>query len=189
MTNQIRLLTIAFFTSIAFGAIGQGNVKYSWSNLPSIKQPVFKKDTVNVLTFGAKPDGVTLNTKAINDAITNCSKKGGGVVLIPAGLWQTGPIELKSNVNLHIVESAMVFFTADKSQYPLIAGVYEGKTAARNQSPISGTNLENIAITGKGIVDGNGDVWRAVHKSQLTESEWKEKLATGGVLKDDGKTW
>ena len=189
MTNQIRLLTIAFFTSIAFGAIGQGNVKYSWSNLPSIKQPVFKKDTVNVLTFGAKPDGVTLNTKAINDAITNCSKKGGGVVLIPAGLWQTGPIELKSNVNLHIAESAMVFFTADKSQYPLIAGVYEGKTAARNQSPISGTNLENIAITGKGIVDGNGDVWRAVHKSQLTESEWKEKLATGGVLKDDGKTW
>ena len=189
MTNQIRLLTIALFTSIAFGAIGQGNVKYSWSNLPSIKQPVFKKDTVNVLTFGAKPDGVTLNTKAINDAITNCSKKGGGVVLIPAGLWQTGPIELKSNVNLHIAESAMVFFTADKSQYPLIAGVYEGKTAARNQSPISGTNLENIAITGKGIMDGNGDVWRAVHKSQLTESEWKEKLATGGVLKDDGKTW
>ena len=189
MTIQKRLLAIAFFASVAFTAMGQGNVKYSWSNLPSIKQPVFKKDTVNVLTFGAKPDGVTLNTKAINDAISNCSKKGGGVVLVPAGLWLTGPIELKSNVNLHISESAMLFFTADKSQYPLVAGVYEGKTAARNQSPISGTNLENIAITGRGIVDGNGDVWRAVHKSQLTESEWKEKVASGGVLKDDGKTW
>lgn len=189
MTIQNRLIAIAFFASVAFTAMGQGNVKYSWSNLPSIKQPVFKKDTVNVLTFGAKPDGVTINTKAINDAISNCSKKGGGVVLVPAGLWLTGPIELKSNVNLHISESAMLFFTADKSQYPLVAGVYEGKTAARNQSPISGTNLENIAITGRGIVDGNGDVWRAVHKSQLTESEWKEKVASGGVLKDDGKTW
>ena len=189
MINQSRLLGIALLVSIGFQSIGQGNAKYSWSNLPKIQQPVFKKDTVNVLTFGAKPDGVTLNTKAINDAISASSKKGGGVVLIPAGLWQTGPIELKSNVNLHISESAMVFFTADKSRYPLVAGVYEGKTAARNQSPISGTNLENIAITGKGIVDGNGDVWRAVHKSQLTESEWKEKVASGGVLKDDGKTW
>jgi len=189
MINQSRLLGIALLVSVGFQSIGQGNAKYSWSNLPKIQQPVFKKDTVNVLTFGAKPDGVTLNTKAINDAISASSKKGGGVVLIPAGLWQTGPIELKSNVNLHISESAMVFFTADKSQYPLVAGVYEGKTAARNQSPISGTNLENIAITGKGIVDGNGDVWRAVHKSQLTESEWKEKVASGGVLKDDGKTW
>jgi len=189
MINQSRLLGIALLVSTAFHSIGQGNAKYSWSNLPKIQQPVFKKDTVNVLTFGAKPDGVTLNTKAFNDAISASSKKGGGVVLIPAGLWQTGPIELKSNVNLHISESAMVFFTADKSRYPLVAGVYEGKTAARNQSPISGTNLENIAITGKGIVDGNGDVWRAVHKSQLTESEWKEKVASGGVLKDDGKTW
>ncbi|TDE15586.1 glycoside hydrolase family 28 protein [Dyadobacter psychrotolerans] len=189
MMNQTRLLGIALFASLAFSAVGQGNAKYSWTNLPFIQQPVFKKDTVNVVNFGARPDGVTLNTKSINDAITSCSKKGGGVVLIPPGLWLTGPIELKNNVNLHISESALLYFTADKTQYALVAGVYEGKTAARNQSPISGTNLENIAITGKGVVDGNGDVWRAVHKSQLTESEWKEKVASGGVLKDDGKTW
>jgi polygalacturonase len=101
----------------------------------------------------------------------------------------TGPIELKSNVNLHLKKSATLLFTSDKSQYALVEGVYEGKRAARNQSPISGTNLENIAITGQGIVDGNGDVWRAVHKGQLTESQWKEKVASGGVLKDDGQTW
>ncbi|WP_310588971.1 glycoside hydrolase family 28 protein [Fibrella forsythiae] len=162
---------------------------YSWTNLPRIAQPSFRKDTLNVLAFGAKPDGITLNTNAINSAIVACSKKGGGVVLVPAGLWMTGPIELKSNVNLHLKKSATLLFTPDKSQYALVEGVYEGKRAARNQSPISGKNLENIAITGQGILDGNGDVWRAVNKNQLTESQWQEKVASGGVLKDDGKTW
>src|SRR6478609_2739535 len=101
----------------------------------------------------------------------------------------TGPIVMKSNINLHLSENATLLFTPDKTQYALTEGFYEGKSAARNQSPISGINLENVAVTGKGIVDGNGDVWRAVHKSQLTESQWREKVASGGVLKDDGKTW
>ena len=162
---------------------------YSWANLPKIAQPVFRKDTLNILAFGAKPDGVTLNTKSINAAITACSQKGGGVVLVPSGLWMTGPIELKSNVNLHLRKAATLLLTPDKSQYALVEGVYEGKRAARNQSPISGANLENVAITGQGIVDGNGDVWRAVNKGQLTESQWKEKVASGGVLKDDGNVW
>ncbi|MBN8824548.1 MULTISPECIES: glycoside hydrolase family 28 protein [unclassified Spirosoma] len=162
---------------------------YSWTNLPKITQPTFRKDTISILTQGAKPDGVTLNTKAINAAILACSQKGGGVVMVPAGLWMTGPIELKSNVNLHLKKSATLLFTTDKSQYALVEGTYEGKKAARNQSPISGMNLQNVAITGQGIIDGNGDVWRAVHKSQLTEPQWKEKVESGGVLKEDGKTW
>jgi polygalacturonase len=170
-------------------AMAQVAPLYSWTNLPKIAQPTFRKDTISILTHGAKPDGVTLNTGAINAAIQTCSQQGGGVVLVPAGLWMTGPIALKSNVNLHLNKSATLLFTPDKSQYALAEGVYEGKRAARNQSPISGTNLENVAITGQGILDGNGDVWRAVHKSQLTESQWKEKVASGGVLKDDGKTW
>ncbi|KAA0992165.1 glycoside hydrolase family 28 protein [Dyadobacter aurulentus] len=162
---------------------------YSWTNLPKIQQPVFKKDTLRITAFGAVPDGITLNTKAINSAIDACSKKGGGVVLVPAGLWMTGPVVMKSNVNLHLSQAATLLFTPDKTQYALTEGFYEGKAAARNESPISGKNLEHIAITGKGIIDGNGDAWRAVHRSQLTESQWKEKVASGGVLKDDGKTW
>jgi len=184
--------TIAFSALLSLAALcanGQGSKPYSWTNLPETKQPVFKKDTTNILSLGAKPDGVTLNTKAINDAIDRVSKKGGGVVLVPAGLWLTGPVEMKSNVNLHLKESATLLFTPDKSQYALTEGVYEGKTAARNQSPVSGKNLENIAITGKGVIDGNGDVWRAVNKGQLTASQWKEKVESGGVLKDDGMVW
>nr|WP_295922790.1 glycoside hydrolase family 28 protein [uncultured Dyadobacter sp.] len=165
------------------------SASYSWSNLPPVQQPVFRKDTIRITALGAVGDGYTLNTKAINAAIDAISKKGGGVVLVPPGLWMTGPVVMKSHVNLHLSEAATLLFTPDKSQYALTEGFYEGKAAARNESPISGKDLENIAITGKGIVDGNGDVWRAVHKSQLTEPQWKEKVASGGVLKDDGKTW
>jgi polygalacturonase len=163
--------------------------EYSWTNLPKIAQPVFKKDTVNILKYGAKSDGITLNTKAINNAINACSAKGGGVVLIPQGLWLTGPIVLKSNVNLHVSRAALLQFTDDKSQYPLVEGNYEGHPSPRNQSPISGTNLVNIGLTGDGVIDGAGEVWRAIGKDRLTESEWKAKVASGGVVSENGKTW
>lgn len=162
---------------------------YSWDNLPKIVRPVFKNDTISIVKYGAVPDGRTLNTRFINQAIEDCNKNGGGVVLIPAGLWMSGPIYLKSNVNLHVAKSATLFFTDDKSQYKIVAGEYEGRKVARNESPISGQDLENIAITGKGIIDGNGDVWRAVHQSQLPPPDWKKKVASGGVVSDDGKTW
>ena len=179
----------ALVVATPLASLAQKNPSYSWDNLPKITQPSFKKDTLNIQKLGAKPDGVTLNTETINKAINTISKKGGGVVLVPKGIWLTGPIELKSNVNLHIQKSAIVLFTGDKSQYALVEGSYEGKKAARNQSPISATGVENIAITGKGIIDGNGDVWRAVNKAQLTEGQWKEKVASGGVVRADGKAW
>ncbi|PQA56815.1 glycoside hydrolase family 28 protein [Siphonobacter curvatus] len=178
---SLGLLLPPFFT--------QAQQTYSWENLPVIDQPRFRADTFLVTSYGAKGDGLTLNTKAINQAITECSQKGGGVVVIPAGLWMSGPIILKSNVNLHLKKAATLLFSPDKSQYALVEGFYEGKAAARNQSPISGTDLENVALTGQGIVDGNGDVWRAVHQRQLTDTQWKEKVASGGVLSDDQKTW
>jgi polygalacturonase len=169
-------------------AYGQ-TIPYSWQHLPQISSPVFKRDTVNILNYGAKPDGHTLNTNSINKAIATCSAKGGGVVLIPQGLWLTGPVVMKSNVNLHVSRAALLQFTDDKSQYKLVEGNYEGHAAVRNESPISGTNLQNIAITGDGIIDGHGEVWRAISKERLTESEWKKLVASGGVVSENGKTW
>ncbi|MEN0052810.1 MAG: glycoside hydrolase family 28 protein [Mucilaginibacter sp.] len=162
---------------------------YSWQHLPKVSSPVFKKDTVNIVTYGAKADGITLNTNSINKAIIACSAKGGGVVLIPQGLWLTGPVIMKSNVNLHVSRAALLQFTDDKSQYKLVEGNYEGHPAVRNESPISGTNLQNIAITGDGIIDGHGEVWRAIGKDRLTEVEWKKLVASGGVVSENGKTW
>jgi polygalacturonase len=163
------------------------STQYSWQNLPRISLPSFKKDTFNIAHYGAKPNGVTLNTESINKAITDCSVKGGGVVLVTQGLWLTGPLVLKSNVNLHIDRAALLQFTDDKSQYPLVEGNFEGHAAVRNQSPISGTDLENIAITGEGIIDGHGEAWRAISKTRLTDAEWQRLVSSGGV--SDAKTW
>lgn len=162
---------------------------YSWKNLPKIAEPKFRRDTLSIKKFGAIADGLTLNTISINKAIAACSAKGGGVVLVPGGVWLTGPVEMKNNVNLHIERDAILLFTDDFDQYPLVEGTYEGRTSARNQSPIFGNNLENIAITGRGVIDGNGDVWRMVGKDKLTEREWKAKKASGGLVSADDRIW
>jgi len=176
------LFLIAFFLFVT--TIGAQKI-----SLPVIQKTLFRKDTINIKNFGAVADGVTLNTKTINDAITAISKKGGGIVMVPAGMWLTGPIELKSNVNLYLAKNALLQFTSAFDQYPLIEGNWEGLKQMRNQSPLSATNATNIAITGSGIIDGNGDAWRMVKKEKLTESNWKKLLASGGVLSDDKKTW
>ena len=157
--------------------------------LPKIYQPHFKKDTFNIVNYGAKNDGIRVNTISINTAITACVKNGGGVVLIPSGLWLTGPIVLQSNVELHVQKGALVSFTTERSAYPLVATSFEGVDAGRCQSPIAATNAENIAITGMGILNGSGDVWRPVKKGKVTDSEWKRLLASGGKVSEDHSNW
>lgn len=181
---RIKVTLACLILSSASSALAQQK-----QSLPVIQQVKFKKDTTSVTSFGAKGDGITLNTQSINKTIASVSQKGGGVVLIPSGLWLTGPIELKSNVNLHLKRDAILQFTDDFNQYKLIQGNWEGQPAWRNQSPISGVNLENIAITGTGIIDGNGGAWRMVKKDKLTETQWKTLVASGGVVRADGKMW
>lgn len=179
-----KIFILAAICSIALPVLSQ------WNKLPVVISPKFKKDTTSIVKFGAIPDGFNLNTKSINDAITAVSKKGGGVVFVPAGLWLTGPVVIKSNVNLHLAQGATLLFTADKSQYPLVAANWV--VIAPNAQPVSGICnrcLVNIAITGKGIIDGNGDPWRAVKNDKLTASQWKKLVASGGVLSEDKKTW
>lgn len=158
--------------------------------LPKIYQPHFKRDTFNIISYGAIADGLTLNSSAINKAIEACAKQGGGTVLIPRGSFVTGPIIMKSNINLHLDKGALLIYTKDFDQYPLVLSSFEGVDAARCQSPLVAENLENIAITGEGILNGNGFYWRPVKKEKLTVSQWKEHQKDyGGVLSADGKTW
>ncbi len=157
--------------------------------LPKVKAPVFKKANFNIINYGAIADGITLNTKSINAAIEDCNKKDGGTVVISKGLWLTGPIVLKSNVNLYLEKNSVLLFTTDFNQYPLVQGNWEGLSSARNQSPISASNAINIAITGYGIIDGAGDAWRSVKKEKLNETQWKKLMASGGILSEDKKTW
>jgi polygalacturonase len=167
----------------------QSDTKYSFDNLPVVKETVFKKDTISIEKFGAINDGITLNTKSINEAIVASHKKGGGVVLIPKGVWLTGPIELKSNVNLHLAKNALLQFSKDFDQYPLVQSNWEGLPQMRNQSPIWANGETNIGITGFGIIDGAGEAWRMVKKEKLTESQWKKLVASGGRLDEAKRIW
>jgi DNA sulfur modification protein DndE len=163
--------------------------KYAFE-LPKIYTPHFKKDTFNVVNYGAVADGFTLNSAAINKAIDSCSANGGGTVLIPQGSFVSGPIIMKNNVDLHLAKGALVIFSPDFKQYPLVVSSFEGVDAARCQSPLVAENLQNIAITGDGIFDGNGYYWRPLKKDKLSESQWKAHLKKyGGVLTADKKTW
>jgi polygalacturonase len=92
----------------------------------SIKEPVFKDKTYNILDFGAVADGKTMATESIRKAIETCSKNGGGKVLVPAGKYLTGPIHLENNVNLHIAEGAELLFSTNPNDYPLVHTSFEG---------------------------------------------------------------
>ena len=155
--------------------------------MEEVQLPSFPDYQVSITEFGAVPDGITLNTKAFNDAINHVYEKGGGTVVVPEGLWLTGPIEMRSNVNLYTEYNALVYFSEDHSLYPIIETSFEGLDTRRCQSPISAWYCENIAITGHGTFDGNGDTWRAVKKSKLTESQWNRLVKKGGIV--DGTTW
>ncbi|WP_082893720.1 glycoside hydrolase family 28 protein [Rufibacter ruber] len=157
-------------------------------NMPRVQETSFPAYKVSITQFGAVGDGITKNTLAFEKAIAEVAAKGGGTVVIPRGLWYTGPIVLKSNINLHAEAGSMVIFSRDFEDYPLIKTSFEGLNTYRCQSPISGNNLENVAITGSGTFDGNGDAWRPVKKSKMTDAQWKNLTKTG-VLSEDGKTW
>ena len=153
--------------------------------MPEVEQPSFPDYSVSITDFGAVADGKTLNTEAINNAIKDVNAKGGGKVVIPAGLWMTGPIELMSNVNLYTEKNALVLFTDDFNAYPILETSFEGLDTRRCQSPISARDAENIAITGHGVFDGAGDSWRPVKKGKMTASQWKALVASGGVVEKD----
>ena len=189
------LITAFLLTSLSVFSQKKGSLNKTDTSLkipfkmPEVQIPKFKSDTLNIVDFGAVPNTEQLCTNAINSAIEKCSKSGGGVVVIPAGLWTTGPIKLKSNVNLHTQNGAFVSFTSDLKQYKLIESYFEGNKVIRCESPIMGIDLENIAITGQGIFDGNGAIWRPVKIGKMTAGQWNELVSSGGVLSKDGKIW
>ena len=157
--------------------------------MPEVSAPVIPAYTVNLKKFGAVGDGVTLNTKAFEKAIAALEKKGGGHLIVPAGVWFTGPIVLKSNIDLHLEVGAVIQFSGDESLYPVIQTSFEGLDTRRCQSPLSANGAENISITGKGVIDGNGQFWRPVKKGKMTEGQWKEVLERPGGVESKKGYW
>lgn len=162
---------------------------YSAGASENVAKPVFPDTRVSLADFGGLGDSVTLNTEAFARAIAVLSEKGGGELEVPPGFWFTGPIKLQSNINLHLERGALIKFSGDFNLYPLTVIDLKGEKSVDSASPISGMNLENVAITGEGIIDGGGDAWRPVKKVKLTDADWKALIASGGILDGSGETW
>ena len=152
----------ALFPLAAFGG-ASASAGNPWAYAKELRQrispPQFPDQDFSVLDFGALGDGETDCTQAIAKAIQACSEAGGGRVLVPEGVYRTGPIHLLSNVNLHITDQATLSFYTEPERYlPLVFTRYEG-TEFMNYSPlVYAFEQENIAITGGGLLDGNASI-------------------------------
>lgn len=186
--KKLFIITTLLLISVStlFGK-EEGRYDYLYENLPfempRLTRPSFPANKVSIADFGGIGDGIVLNTEAFAKAIDALAVKGGGQLTVPPGVWLTGPIVFKSNINLHLEDKAIILFSPDKDLYPLVETVFEGFDTRRCQSPISGKNLINVAITGSGAIDGNGHYWRPLKKQKVSDSFWKSATSKGGVFK------
>ncbi len=131
-----------------------------WLETFEVSEPSFPDSRYTIEQFGAQPDNKEANTKAFRNAIQTCHESGGGTVVVPAGVWQTGPIELRSNVNLHLESGATIAFSDRFEDYLPVVLIQRGGYFCYNYAPpIYAKDCENIAITGAGVIDGQGQVW------------------------------
>jgi polygalacturonase len=122
----------------------------------NVKAPTFPDRVFDIRNSGAIADGKTLATTAIAKAIMECAGAGGGRVLVPAGTFLTGAIHLVSNVELHVAEGATLRFDTNPSSYPIVFTRWEGMELMNYSPLIYARRQKNIAITGKGTLDGQG---------------------------------
>lgn len=113
--------------------------------MEKVARPVIPSYRVNLADFDAKGNGIFLNTEAFAAAIDALEARGGGHLDVPAGIWLTGPVSLKSNIDLHLSEGAVILFDPDKALYPIISTSFEGLNTKRCESPINADHASKIA--------------------------------------------
>ena len=192
-TELIRMTAAFLFCAVLLSCSSDYEFAYLYKDLPfemgRVKRPDIPPREINIADFGGVGDGVTLNTEAFAKAIDVLVQNGGGRLVVPTGVWLTGPITLKDNIDLHIRPDAVLLFSDDRNLYPIIETVFEGLDTKRCLPPINADGAKNIAITGGGTIDGNGDAWRQVKKSKISPSQWKNLLKSGGFTNAKGDLW
>lgn len=158
-TLLIGTAGLAVLPRITFGQ--SASSAEAWKQVPQImariRPPKFPKKDFKITKFGAVADGKTDCTEAFRKAVEACSKAGGGRVVVPKGEFLTGAIHLKSNVNLHVSKGATVKFSTDEDKYPIVHTRWEGMELMNYSALIYAYGQENIAVTGEGTLDGQGD--------------------------------
>lgn len=183
-----RLTISLFLLCTVIGAWAADYSKY-YKDLPcNVKAVVpfaIPDNEVSIADCGAVGDGMTLCTDAFTKAISKLTKLGGGRVVVPEGVWLTGPIMLKDNIELHLDRNAIISFSPDKRLYVDA----KAKPGSRVYPCIRASKRKNIAITGEGIIDGGGQQWRPVKRSKMSDVEWKQYQEMGGQLTAKGDLW
>jgi polygalacturonase len=146
----------------------------------NVKPPTFPDRLFDITNYGALPDGKTLASNAIAQAIEACLKAGGGRVHVPAGTFLSGAIHLLSNVELHVSEGATLRFDTNPASYPVVFTRWEGMECMNYSPLIYARRQKNIAITGKGTLDGQGSErhwwsWKG-RWGGTTQYGWKEGM-------------
>ena len=185
--NKLLTTMAAMLLTIGAQAQQKDYAKY-YENLPTkvaqVSRPAIPATVVDLTEVGGVGDGVTLNTEAFENGIKKLQKTGGGRLNVPQGVWLTGPIQLKDNIELHLEKNAIILMSPDKSLF------LNPKSETKCFAGIRASKRKNIAITGEGIIDGNGDHWRPVKRQKVSDVEWnKYKKVIGGVEKDGGTLW
>ena len=149
--------------------------------MPQLTRPAFPSAVYSITEYGAEPGGDTKSTEAINAAITACAEAGGGTVAIPPGTWLTGAIHLKSNVNLHLSQGAVLRFSDDPGDYlPVVFTRWAGFECYNYSPLIYARDCRNIAVTGPGSLDGNGRAWWPWAERQ---ADTAKRMYEGQILK------
>ena len=182
--RYIKISFLAFFVLLNFNCISSSRLSDTstgWQNCAEIQKriiaPTFPDKDFLITSFGAVADGKTDCTDAINKAILACSGKGGGRVVVPEGQFITGAIHLESNVNLYISKNAILKFTDDKSKYlPVVFTRWEGVECMNYSALIYAYGKENIAVTGEGVLDGQGNNENWWNWNGKAEYGWKNGL-------------
>ena len=187
MKKIIGILTLALLLMGGNAIDSQASGKYAsyYRNLPGpgMREPMLPSipdNSLSLTEFGAKGDGITDNTEAFEKAIAALAKQGGGHLVVPAGVWLTGPITLKDHIDLHLERNAMILLSPDKA-----AHLKDGKVVPG----ISASKRTDISISGEGIIDGNGEWWRGVKRSKVSDTEWNAFKRMGGTVTPKGDLW
>ena len=186
MTTHHTLLTVCCLTATLLLSLPlrAGEYETLYKDLPvALSEPALPSIpsfTVTLTEYGAVGDGITDNTLVFEKALSSLKKAGGGHLVVPAGIFLTGPVVLGDRVDLHLERGAMILLSPDKA-----AHLRKGKI----QPGISASKRSDVSITGEGIIDGNGEWWRGVKRSKVSDVEWAAFLRMGGTVTEDGSLW
>jgi polygalacturonase len=116
-------------------------------------------ETFNVMDFGAAPDGHTMNTAAFARTVDACERQNGGTIVVPAGQYLTGAIELKSNMTLLLEPGSELLYSPNPADSPIVASRWESTNAFIHAPLVYAEGAHNVAITGRGTLNGQGKNW------------------------------